>query len=287
MKKVISFSLLIVFLISIVGCGKISESSSQTTTANTTGNTSVTTTNTTSATSTTDTTTNSTTKASTTKPTQKKGKLSGFKVLLDAGHGCSGNFVEPKYRGAGDDEVTYENNSTGTTGIVTKKREGDLTLEIALKLQKKLQNLGATVLMIRTKKTTPMSLVQRAEYGNKNKVDLAFRIHADGLDDTSVNGASTLYPSAEHINNNIAEKSKNIASIIQKEYIKSTGLYDRGTVERNDLVGFNFTTVPCVLIELGFMTNEEEDRKLSNSDFQNKMVDGITNGMIAYYTSKH
>lgn len=280
MKRIISFSLLIVFLISLAGCGKSSENTESTEQSKATSQ-SVTSTNTE------NTTEKKATESSTTKPTEKKGKLSGFKVLLDAGHGCSGNYVEPKYKGASDSEVTYENSSTGATGVVTKKREGDLTLEIALKLQKKLQNLGADVLMIRTKKTTPMSLVQRAEYGNKHKVDLAFRIHADGLDDQSVNGASTLYPSAEHINNKIAEKSKNIASIIQKEYIKSTGLADRGTVERNDLVGFNFTTVPCVLLELGFMTNPEEDKKMSDKEFQKKMVDGITNGMIAYYTDKH
>lgn len=280
MKRIISFSLLIVFLISLAGCGKSSENTESTEQSKATSQ-SVTSTNTE------NTTEKKATESSTTKPTEKKGKLSGFKVLLDAGHGCSGNYVEPKYKGASDSEVTYENSSTGATGVVTKKREGDLTLEIALKLQKKLQNLGADVLMIRTKKTTPMSLVQRAEYGNKHKVDLAFRIHADGLDDQSVNGASTLYPSAEHINNKIAEKSKNIASIIQREYIKSTGLADRGTVERNDLVGFNFTTVSCILLELGFMTNPEEDRKMSDKKFQEKMVDGITNGMIAYYTNKH
>ena len=280
MKRIISFSLLIVFLISLAGCGKSSENTESTEQSKATSQ-SVTSTNTE------NTTEKKATESSTTKPTEKKGILSGFKVLLDAGHGCSGNYVEPKYKGASDSEVTYENSSTGTTGVVTKKREGDLTLEIALKLQKKLQNLGADVLMIRTKKTTPMSLVQRAEYGNKHKVDLAFRIHADGLDDQSVNGASTLYPSAEHINNKIAEKSKNIASIIQREYIKSTGLADRGTVERNDLVGFNFTTVPCILLELGFMTNPEEDKKMSDKKFQEKMVDGITNGMIAYYTNKH
>ena len=280
MKRIISFSLLIVFLISLAGCGKSSENTESTEQSKATSQ-SVTSTNTE------NTTEKKATESSTTKPTEKKGKLSGFKVLLDAGHGCSGNYVEPKYKGASDSEVTYENSSKGATGVVTKKREGDLTLEIALKLQKKLQNLGADVLMIRTKKTTPMSLVQRAEYGNKHKVDLAFRIHADGLDDQSVNGASTLYPSAEHINNKIAEKSKNIASIIQREYIKSTGLADRGTVERNDLVGFNFTTVPSILLELGFMTNPEEDRKMSDKKFQEKMVDGITNGMIAYYTNKH
>ena len=280
MKRIISFSLLIVFLISLAGCGKSSENTESTEQSKATSQ-SVTSTNTE------NTTEKKATESSTTKPTEKKGILSGFKVLLDAGHGCSGNYVEPKYKGASDSEVTYENSSTGATGVVTKKREGDLTLEIALKLQKKLQNLGADVLMIRTKKTTPMSLVQRAEYGNKHKVDLAFRIHADGLDDQSVNGASTLYPSAEHINNKIAEKSKNIASIIQREYIKSTGLADRGTVERNDLVGFNFTTVPSILLELGFMTNPEEDRKMSDKKFQEKMVDGITNGIIAYYTNKH
>lgn len=280
MKRIISFSLLIVFLISLAGCGKSSENTESTEQSKATSQ-SVTSTNTE------NTTEKKATESSTTKPTEKKGILSGFKVLLDAGHGCSGNYVEPKYKGASDSEVTYENSSTGATGVVTKKREGDLTLEIALKLQKKLQNLGADVLMIRTKKTTPMSLVQRAEYGNKHKVDLAFRIHADGLDDQSVNGASTLYPSAEHINNKIAEKSKNIASIIQKEYIKSTGLADRGTVERNDLVGFNFTTVPSILLELGFMTNPEEDKKMSDKKFQEKMVDGMTNGMIAYYTNKH
>ena len=280
MKRIISFSLLIVFLISLAGCGKSSENTESTEQSKATSQ-SVTSTNTE------NTTEKKATESSTTKPTEKKGILSGFKVLLDAGHGCSGNYVEPKYKGASDSEVTYENSSTGTTGVVTKKREGDLTLEIALKLQKKLQNLGADVLMIRTKKTTPMSLVQRAEYGNKHKVDLAFRIHVDGLDDQSVNGASTLYPSAEHINNKIAEKSKNIASIIQREYLKSTGLADRGTVERNDLVGFNFTTVPSILLELGFMTNPEEDRKMSDKKFQEKMVDGITNGMIAYYTNKH
>lgn len=280
MKRIISFSLLIVFLISLAGCGKSSENTESTEQSKATSQ-SVTSTNTE------NTTEKKATENSTTKPTEKKGILSGFKVLLDAGHGCSGNYVEPKYKGASDSEVTYENSSTGATGVVTKKREGDLTLEIALKLQKKLQNLGADVLMIRTKKTTPMSLVQRAEYGNKHKVDLAFRIHADGLDDQSVNGASTLYPSAEHINNKIAEKSKNIASIIQREYIKSTGLADRGTVERNDLVGFNFTTVPSILLELGFMTNPEEDKKMSDKKFQEKMVDGITNGMIAYYTNKH
>ena len=113
MKRIISFSLLIVFLISLAGCGKSSKNTESTEQSKATSQ-SVTSTNTE------NTTEKKATESSTTKPTEKKGILSGFKVLLDAGHGCSGNYVEPKYKGASDSEVTYENSSTGTTGVVTK-----------------------------------------------------------------------------------------------------------------------------------------------------------------------
>ena len=154
MKRIISFSLLIVFLISLAGCGKSSENTESTEQSKATSQ-SVTSTNTE------NTTEKKATESSTTKPTEKKGKLSGFKVLLDAGHGCSGNYVEPKYKGASDSEVTYENSSTGATGVVTKKREGDLTLEIALKLQKKL-NHKYKILFGKTRKTPSRETREKA-----------------------------------------------------------------------------------------------------------------------------
>ncbi|MDD6645635.1 MAG: N-acetylmuramoyl-L-alanine amidase [Oscillospiraceae bacterium] len=231
-------------------------------------------------------TTSATSQSTSTVPTttEKNGELSGFKVLIDAGHGCTEEYVEPKYPGA--TETTVENSSTGATGVATHKREGELTLQVALLLQKSLEKLGADVHMVRTTEGTPMSLRDRAEMGNKLKVDLAFRIHADGIEDSSVRGASLLYPAPDYVGEKLSKTSKKASEIILKNYIKATEFNDRGTVARNDLVGFNFSKVPTVLIELGFMTNPDEDRLMFQKAFQKKMVEGIAKGIIEYKKSK-
>lgn len=231
-------------------------------------------------------TTSATSQSTSTVPTttEKKGELAGFKILIDAGHGCTKEYVEPKYPGA--TETTVENSSTGATGVVTHKREGELTLQVALLLQKSLEKLGADVHMVRTTEGTPMSLRERAEMGNKLKVDLAFRIHADGIEDSTVRGASLLYPAPDYVGEKLSKTSKKASEIILKNYIKATEFNDRGTVARNDLVGFNFSKVPTVLIELGFMTNPDEDRLMFQKDFQKKMVEGITDGIKEYKNLK-
>lgn len=231
-------------------------------------------------------TTSATSQSTSTVPTttEKKGELAGFKILIDAGHGCTKEYVEPKYPGA--TETTVENSSTGATGVATHKREGELTLQVALLLQKSLEKLGVDVYMVRTTEGTPMSLRERAEMGNKLKVDLAFRIHADGIEDSSVRGASLLYPAPDYVGEKLSKTSKKASEIILKSYIKATEFNDRGTVARNDLVGFNFSKVPTVLIELGFMTNPDEDRLMFQKDFQKKMVEGITKGIKEYKNLK-
>ena len=121
---------------------------------------------------------------------------------------------------------------------------------------------------------------------NSSKADFSLRIHADGLDDPGVNGATLLYPSSQYVGENLSHKSRVIARYILESYCSSTGLYNRGIVERGDLTGFNFSKIPVVLIELGFMTNPQEDKKMSQRDFQKKMVQGIAKGIERYYKSK-
>lgn len=266
-KRITSLILALLIIFSATGCNQGESKKTETTTANTA-----------------ETITEVTSQSTETQPTTQKPKaLTGFKVLVDAGHGCTGNYVEQKYPGA--DETTVENSSTGTTGVVTKKREGELTLEIALLLEKELKKLGATVYMIRRTQGTPMSLQDRAEYGNNKNVDLAFRIHADGLDDATVSGASVLYPASDYVGEEICEKSKIASQCVLKSYIKATGFNNRGVVSRNDLVGFNFTKVPCILIEMGFMTNADDDRLMSDKNFQQKMVKGMADGILQYKKS--
>ncbi|MGN0459907.1 MAG: N-acetylmuramoyl-L-alanine amidase [Ruminococcus sp.] len=269
MKKLLISLFLVVTVIFAVGCSAETTDAKNETTAHKTSATA---------------TTQETSSTTATTKAENIGELAGFKILIDAGHGCTKEYVEPKYPGA--TETTVENSSTGATGVATHKREGELTLQVALLLQEKLEKLGADVYMVRTTEGTEMSLRDRAEMGNRLKVDLAFRIHADGVDDSSVRGASMLYPSADYVGEELSQTSEKAGQIIMKNYIESTGLNDRGTVARNDLVGFNFSEVPTVLIELGFMTNPDEDKLMFQEDFQQKMVKGIAEGIKEYNISK-
>lgn len=55
---------------------------------------------------------------------------------------------------------------------------------------------------------------------------------------------------------------------------------NRGVIERNDLTGFNWSKVPVVLVEMGFMSNPEEDRLLSDDNYQNKLAEGLCKGIM-------
>ena len=60
--------------------------------------------------------------------------------------------------------------------------------------------------------------------------------------------------------------------------MKATGAQDRGLVERSDLTGFNWSEVPVVLVEMGFLSNPEEDQKLSTEKYRKQVADGIADG---------
>ena len=68
-----------------------------------------------------------------------------------------------------------------------------------------------------------------------------------------------------------------------KKYCKATGIRNRGLSGRNDLTGTNWSKVPVTLIEMGFMTNKKEDKKMQKSSFQKKMAKGIADGVDSYY----
>ena len=58
----------------------------------------------------------------------------------------------------------------------------------------------------------------------------------------------------------------------------------RGISVRNDMTGFNWSRVPVCLIEMGFMSNEEEDRLMATEEYRAKIVDGIAGGLINYFS---
>lgn len=206
-------------------------------------------------------------------------------ICIDPGHGnpdrATGN-----EQFAPDSEKMQFGGAYGTTGVVTKTPEYILNMTVSLKLKKALEEKGCIIVMTRMSDEENLSNIDRAKIGNDANSDLVIRIHADGNDNKDVNGVSVLYPGDEHIKDeDLLIESKDASQFIHDAIVEATGAKARGIVKRDDLIGFNWTTRPVVLIEMGFMTNPDEDKQLNNSDYQDKIVNGIVKGLINHFDS--
>jgi N-acetylmuramoyl-L-alanine amidase len=208
------------------------------------------------------------------------GELAGKIIVVDAGHGK--NSYNKQEAIAPNTNETKPAFATGTQGV--NQTEEQLNLIVALKLQAELEKLGAEVHMTRTEHETDMTNIDRAEFANKLNADLSVKIHADGSNDSSVHGVSVLVPGSQYISDSdILNKSRRAGDCVLEEFINATESLNRGISVRNDLTGFNWTTVPIILVEMGFMTNPDEDGLMETDDYQNKIVKGIANGIIKYF----
>lgn len=208
--------------------------------------------------------------------------LSNIVICVDPGHGINSyNKQEPIAPNSTQTKAAF---ASGTKG--KNQTEEELNLSVALKLEGELEKLGATVYMTRTTHDSDMTNIDRAEFANSHDADVSIKIHADGIENTSAHGVSMLVPSNQYIKNQeLCNVSRKIGEIILDEVVKTTGAANRGVVTRSDLTGFNWTKVPIVLIEMGFMTNLEEDAKMETDEYQQKIVEGIVNGILIYFKS--
>ena len=212
--------------------------------------------------------------------TAKKSSGGGFVVCIDPGHQAHSNST-PEPIGPGS-KTTKPSVSGGATGVSTGIPEYEITLQIAMNLKKRLEAQGVKVVMTRTVNDVDITNSKRAAIANKGKADLFIRVHADGSPDSSVVGISTLYPASNKWTRSFAGDSKSAAAMMQRAMIQSTGAVDRGAVKRSDLSGFNWATVPSVLVEAGFMSNRVEDKLLASPHYQDKLAEGIAAGAMKY-----
>ena len=168
--------------------------------------------------------------------------------------------------------------SSGTTGVSTKKAEFQLNLEVALLLRDKLLEKGYRVVMTReTNKVDLRTKIERCWLMQPRR-PFFVRIHADGNEKSSVNGISIQYPAeANSYKNNISKTSKSAATEVLKALIKETGAHSRSIVPRNDLSGFNWSKVPSILVEMGFMTNAKEECLCPSQTIKKSLAKGMVN----------
>ena len=202
-------------------------------------------------------------------------------ICIDPGHQARGNSeLEEQAPGS---SIKKAKVSSGTRGVVTKKNEYELTLDVGLKLRNLLKSKGYKTFMIRETHNVNISNKERALITNKMGCAVYIRIHADGSENRTVNGVSVLTSSAKNrYTGKVQKESDRLSKNVLEEVIKTTGAKNRGVSYRDDLTGTNWSTSVNTLLEMGFMSNPEEDRKMASDDYQNKIVLGIFNGIEKY-----
>lgn len=224
--------------------------------------------------------------SSTEESTQETSKVGEGKLIcIDAGHQATPNTdTEPVGPGAEDKKAKV---SAGNTGVTTGTEEYELNLEVALKLQSALEARGYTVKMIRTSNDVDISNAARAELANSDNADAFIRIHANGSTDTNASGVMTVCQTKDNpYNADIYDSCKRLSADVLSGMAAATGANSEGVWETDSMSGINWCKVPVTIVEIGYMTNSEEDQKLVTSDYQNLLAKGIADGIDAYFAGK-
>lgn len=201
-------------------------------------------------------------------------------VCIDPGHQARAN-LSPEPIGPGS-TITKPKVAGGTSGVVTGVPEYRFALSLSLKIKARLEARGINVVMTRMSDAVDISNAQRAQLANSVGADLFVRIHADGSTDHSVHGISTLYPAGNAWVVPITSPSLRAAQLVQSAVVGATGAANRGLSGRSDMTGFNWSAVPAIIVESGFMTNPAEDQALASVEYQDRLADGITAGILEY-----
>ncbi|MDO9557184.1 MAG: N-acetylmuramoyl-L-alanine amidase [Coriobacteriia bacterium] len=204
----------------------------------------------------------------------------GLVVCIDPGHQSQAN-LDPEPIGPGSNEMKPKVTG-GATGAVTKQHEYQLAFAISLKIKERLEAKGVNVVMTRVSDAVDISNRQRAEAANKVNAALFVRVHADGSTNGDIKGISTLYPSGNSWVAPIEARSLRAAKLVQAAVVNATKAQDRGLSARGDIAGFNWSKVPAVLVETGFLSNPVEDKLLATDEYQDKLADGIAGGILTY-----
>lgn len=206
----------------------------------------------------------------------------GYLVAIDPGHQGKGNSEqEPIGPGASETKAKV---SSGTQGVVTGIPEHEMNLVVSLYLRDELLARGYSVLMIRETKDVNISNAERAQLANRYDADAFVRIHGNSVSNQQVKGALTMCMTANNpYNGELYEASHTLSDLVTRFMCEATGAVNKGILETDTMSGINWCEVPVTIVEMGFMSNPEEDRAMAEDSYRRALAKGIADGIDAYF----
>ena len=194
-------------------------------------------------------------------PIQDNGVLRGKTIVVDPGHGGS-----------------------NPGAVANNTQEKDNNLAVALKLQDKLLQAGAKVVMTRSTDRTVapegsslgQELQARVDLAEANHADIFVSLHSNENNDSNIKGTMTFYNT---------DQSSQLAQEVQNAVIEQTQSVDKGVSHATFYVLRN-TSMPSILIEMGFVSNPDEAAKLASDAYRERMAQGAYNGIVKYFNKQ-
>ncbi len=207
-------------------------------------------------------------------------------IVVDAGHQAKSNLEkEPNAPGLA---LTANKNSVGATGQFTGQLEKDLNLAVSLYLRNELVKRGYNVAMTRETNEVDYTIVERAESANalKDKYEKVFviRVHANSFSNASAKGALAAFQSSTspYCKDTYAETSA-FADAILTSFCAATGISRRSNIEKDTYTTINWSEVPSFFLEMGFLSNQADDRLMLTDEFRKNAAIGIADGVDRYF----
>ena len=162
--------------------------------------------------------------------------------------------------------------------------EYELNLQIGLQLKEELESRGYRVVMTRETHYVNLSNQERAQIAAEADGDIFVRLHANGSDDPTAEGAMAICMTQySPYNPELYSESLALSEAILDQLVDSTGCRREYVWETDTMSGVNWATIPVTIVEVGYMTNEKEDTKLATESYQHLVVLGIANGIDEYF----